>query len=119
MTKKEEKLLDELKDFFTTKYKKDWEEKFKKYTKKLVTDGHILQDVIDDYLEYEEPNEIVKKFNEFTTKKIKSVQTTKSSPSVFDGCSGSIKSDGYGNTNYKRTYSDPCSGGGYSGRSSC
>lgn len=92
MTKHEKELLDQLKDFFTKKYGKDtWEEQFKRYTKKLVTDNHLDQEVIDEYLSDSEPDEIVKKFANFLKEK---PNRTISSPTPTSGC-------GYSSRTYK------------------
>lgn len=89
MTKAEKKLLDDLKDFFSKKYKTEWKSKFIKYTNKLVIDNDIDRSVINDYLEDEEDDEpanIVKKFKEFKSK------STTSRSSSSDGCGSSRSS---------------------------
>lgn len=87
MTKSEKNLLDELKEFFTKKYDKDWEPNFKKYTSKLVKDGHINQEIVDEYLDSDEKqlDEIVKKFASFSKK-------SSSSRSYSSGCGSSSRS---------------------------
>lgn len=119
MTKSEKALLDELKEFFTKKYGKDeWESKFKSYTKKLVSDKHLDQEVIDEYLEDSEPDEIVKRFKKFM-KETPRTFTPSSSNTSGCGSSGSSYSSGCGGSSRPTRSYGGCGGGGYSSRGGC
>ena len=133
MTVAEDKLLTELKDFFNGKFGEEWESKFKKYTTKLVNDGHLEQEVVDEFLENVIPNDIVKRFNAFrTTPTTRVVSTPKrvNNTMPYDGCGGSSRGtsflDGCGGSSRPSRpvsppsrYSDGCGGSRGSGRSSC
>lgn len=116
MTKNEKELLDQLKGFFIKKYGVDgWETEFKKYTKKLVTDNHLDQEVIDEYLNVQEPDEIVKKFDKF----LKDKPTRTFTSSTGSGCGSSHSSYSSGCGSSPRSYGSGCGGSGSYSRSSC
>lgn len=125
MTVAENKLLTELKDFFNSKFGEAWVTKFKTYTSRLVEEGHIEQEVIDEFLENDIPNDIVKRFNAFrTTPTVRTVRTPRRVNNVTpssDGCgSSSRQTDGCGSSSRPSRYSDGCgSSSRGSGRSSC
>lgn len=137
MTTEENKLLSELKDFFNSKYAEGWKVKFQNYTSKLVSDGHLDQSIIDEFLEYEEPNDIVKRFNAFRNIRPTPIQTPIQTPppgrpitrptrptrsTTYDGCgSSSRQTDGCGYVSRpSRSVSDGCgSSSRGSSRSSC
>lgn len=125
MTRDEKKLLDELKGFFSKKFGEEWPKKFKNYTKKLVEDGHLDQTTIDEFLDDDEPNDIVKRFNAFrNTPTTRIVPTTRTVNTAYDGCGSSSRSsrnDGCGSTPSRPSNpsrSDGC-GSTPSRRSSC
>ena len=98
MTKEENKLLSELKDFFNNKFGEKWIPEFKKYTSKLVKDGHINQETVNEFLDDDIPNEIVKRFKTFTNHKYQDSQ--------YDGCGGSsrnTRTDGCGSSNRSKS----------------
>jgi len=123
MTKAENNLLSELKKFFNSKYGTEWEAKFKTYTNKLVEDGQIDKEIIEEFLDDEEPNEIVKRFKSFSKS---SPQVQRPSQTYGDGCGSSgrtVRIDGCGSTPSRSisrsTTSDGCGSSGSSNRSSC
>lgn len=133
MTRDERQLLGDLKTFFENKYKKEWKTKFLNYTKTLVNDGHIDQEVVDYFMEDNSgADEIVKRFKDFLEKKPK---TKSSNNSSIDGCGFSFGGDGCGfggsSSSSKRSNSggnnspsrsmggDGCSFGGSSSPSRC